>query len=258
MISIETLSLYIMICVLAPLIGAFTILFLFIFEKRFESLETQANKLALEKELQASKYEILSQKIQPHFFFNTLNMILSLARLDRKQELIRSIETLTVFLRRKYTVDDTLTTIREEITYTQHYLDIQKLRLGPRLVINIDVDPEANAVLIPSYVIQTLTENCFKHSFEQKEGEARLDIFVRTAEQEIQLEVWNNKKQESEAADGAKAGKKNAGIGLENIRERLQLLYPAQGAKLSLHEYRDNTLVRMTWPIQYVLSREEE
>lgn len=257
MISIETLSFYIMICVLAPLVGAFTILFLFIFEKRLESLETQANKLALEKELQASKYEILSQKIQPHFFFNTLNTILSLARLDRKQDLIRSIETLAVFMRRKYTTDDALTTIQEEMAYTRHYLDIQKLRLGERLVINIDMDPEANHVLIPSYVIQTLTENCFKHGFEKNEGEARLDIFIRIVEQEAQLEVWNNKKQKLEHADGAASGKKEAGIGLDNIRDRLHLLYPAQRSKLSLNEYRDNTRVRMTWPIRYISDKED-
>ncbi|MFD2830788.1 sensor histidine kinase [Corticicoccus populi] len=257
MISLETFSFYIMICVLAPLIGAFTILFLFIFEKRFEALETQANKLALEKELQESKYEILSQKIQPHFFFNTLNMILSLARLDRKKDLIHSIETLAIFMKRKYTVDEMLNTVQEEITYTKQYLNIQKLRLGRRLVINIDIDDEANKVLIPSYVIQTLTENCFKHSFEKNEGMARLSILIRIVDQNVRLEIWNNKKQESKVRNDRKNVEESNGIGLENIRERLNLLYPLQGAELSLHEFESNTLVCMVWPIQYKSNEEE-
>jgi two-component system, LytTR family, sensor histidine kinase AlgZ len=98
MLTIEAFSIYIMLCVLAPLLGAFTLLFLFIFEKRIDILENQKREIALERELQTALYNQLNQEIQPHFFFNTLNSILSLARLDRKTELIRSIETLSKLL----------------------------------------------------------------------------------------------------------------------------------------------------------------
>ncbi|MGP4105950.1 sensor histidine kinase [Virgibacillus sp. L01] len=249
MISIETLSLYIMICVLAPLIGAFTILFLFIFEKRFEALETQANKLALERELQKSKYDILSQKIQPHFFFNTLNVILGLARLDRKVELIRSIETLGKFMKRKYSMDDSLATIENEITYTNYYLDIQKLRLGDRLVVKVDIDPNTSHMMIPTYVIQTLTENCFKHSFEKYEGLAELVLSIYTEDEKVILEIWNSKKEVYDKKMSEE--EQNSGIGLGNIRDRLDLLYPNGGAELRLNDYHDGTNVLMKWPIQF-------
>lgn len=252
MISMETLSFYIVICVLAPLIGAFTILFLFLFEKRLEALETHANQLVLEKELQTSKYDILSQKIQPHFFFNTLNMILSLARLDRKKELISSIETLAKFMKRKYMMDDSLATILDELTYTNYYLDIQKLRLGERLSIHTDLDPVAYTALIPPYVIQTLTENCFKHSFEKYEGRAELSISIRTKQDKVVLDVWNNKMTgETKFKSQAAVNPVTNGIGLQNIRDRMRLLYPENSTSLTLHDETDGTRVRMMWPLQY-------
>lgn len=85
MISLESFSIYIILCVLAPLIGAFTLLFLFIFEKRIDLIEKEKKEIAIERELQMALYNQLNQEIQPHFLFNTLNSILSLARLDRKK-----------------------------------------------------------------------------------------------------------------------------------------------------------------------------
>lgn len=250
MITMEVLSFYIMICVLAPLIGAFTLLFLFSFEKKFEALENQATQLVLEKELESTKFEVLSQKIQPHFFFNTLNMILSLARLDRKKDLIHSIETLAQFMKRKYTSNHALATIEEEITYTNYYLDIQKLRLAHRLTVEIDVDSMVKQALIPVYVIQTLTENCFKHSFEKYTGKAELKISIQQQNDTIILTVWNNKMsgmahfQPPELNPHA-----SQGIGLKNIRDRISLLYPKNSASLSLQDDDTGTTVKMNWPL---------
>ncbi|WP_257349935.1 sensor histidine kinase [Pseudalkalibacillus decolorationis] len=248
MINQETLSIYIMICVLAPLLGSFTLLFLFIFEKRIDSLKNQATQLALEQELQRSRFEVLSQQIQPHFFFNTLNVIGSLARLDRKQDLISSIETLSKFFKHKYTSDQSLTTIRQELQYTNYYLDIQKLRFGDRLHIKQFVEPELNNKLIPSYAIQTFVENCFKHGFEKYQGPAELVINIRSYDKELILEVWNNKGEYDKAE--AIPQQRREGIGLENIKERLSLLYPEEEVDLYLIEKATGTLVRMEWPIQ--------
>ncbi|WP_330949058.1 sensor histidine kinase [Virgibacillus sp. MG-45] len=256
MISHETLSLYITICVLAPLIGAFTILFLFIFEKKMEALETQTNKLVLEQELQKSKFEILSQKIQPHFFFNTLNIITGLARLNRKTELIHAVETLSKFLKRKYVISSSLATIEEELLYTKYYLDIQKLRFGDRLHVTIDAHPDTLPMMIPTFVIQTFTENCFKHSFEKYEGKAQLIITIKPYSETIQLEVWNSKgsmptQRLPELADEKK------GIGLKNIKDRLHLLYPNNTIQLKLFDNSDGTKVFMEWPIQLPPNRKE-
>ncbi|MED3563537.1 histidine kinase, partial [Bacillus xiapuensis] len=69
MLTLDAFSIYIMLCILAPLLGAFTLLFLIIFEKRIDLLQKQTREIALERELQTALYNQLNQEIQPHFFF---------------------------------------------------------------------------------------------------------------------------------------------------------------------------------------------
>src|SRR5699024_6340475 len=97
------------------------------------------------------------------------------------------------FMKRKYRTERALATIEEELAYTNYYLDIQKLRLASRLQIDMDIDEQLSEALMPSYVIQTLTENCFKHSFEIYPGSAFLKISLVLADDTIILTVWNNK-----------------------------------------------------------------
>lgn len=250
MISFDTLSLYIMICILAPILGAFTILFLFIFEKRLDALTTIANKNALEKELQKSKYDILSHKIEPHFFFNVLNVILGLARLDRKEDLIHSIEMFSQIMKKKYKEDEPLSTIEDELEYTRAYLDIQKIRMSDRLQIKEYIDPHTLHLKIPTYVIQTITENCFKHSFEKFEGLAKMSIHIQENDGQVVLAISNIKQKQQIEYEKDKITKDEAGIGLENIRERLKILYPNGRTSLEVYDEIDCTTTTMKWPKQ--------
>ncbi|MHC0038438.1 sensor histidine kinase [Pseudoneobacillus sp. C159] len=242
MLTIEPFSIYIMLCVLAPLLGAFTLLFLFIFEKRIDLLEQQTREIALERELQTALYNQLNQEIQPHFFFNTLNSILSLARLDRKNELIRSIETLSKLLKFKYQTSDTFITIEEELTYLGYYLDIQKTRFRDRLHYEIQTEPVVKQAIIIPFLIQTLVENAFKHSFEKYSGDALLKIYIKKIEKEVQIIVWNS----SNESDSQ--GSPNGGIGLENIVKRLELLFPNSQSDLQLSNDYGGTKVIAVFP----------
>jgi two-component system, LytTR family, sensor histidine kinase AlgZ len=241
MITIEPFSIYIMICVLAPLLGAFTLLFLFIFEKRIDLLEKQTREIALERELQTALYNQLNQEIQPHFFFNTLNSILSLARLDRKNELIRSIETLSKLLKFKYQTSDTFISIAEELTYIGYYLEIQKTRFRDRLHFQIMTDSEVTKAIIIPFLIQTLVENAFKHSFEKYPGEANLKINICKVEGEVHVIVWNS-------SHGIHELSKNGGLGLENIGKRLELLFPNESTSIKLTTEENGTSVLVIFP----------
>lgn len=248
MISQETLSIYIMVCVLAPLIGSFTLLFLFIFEKQIDTLKDHAKNLALERELQQTRIDVLSQQIQPHFFFNTLNVITSLARLDRKQDLIHSVETFSKFMKHKYTSNKSLSTIGMEMQYTQYYLDIQKLRFGERLHIRQDIPARLLNETIPSYAIQTFVENSFKHSFEIYEGPAKLAITLQEDNGYLMLEVWNNKNRPDDEDKDKNHDLK--GIGLTNIHNRLALMYPESQTELTFNENTNGSFILMKWPVQ--------
>lgn len=242
MLDVEAFSIYIMICVLAPLLGAFTLLFLFVFEKRIDLLEKQKREITLERELQTALYTQLNHEIQPHFFFNTLNSILGLARLDRKTELIHAIESLSKMLKFKYKTNSPYITIEDELAYIQYYLDIQKTRFRDRLHYEVSMDSNsAHAITIP-FLIQTLVENAFKHSFEKHVGKAILRIGVTKNQQYIRVTVWNNSHQESDQ------NFHEGGLGLDNLSKRLKLFFPDSKTSIELNKGFDGTTVLATFP----------
>lgn len=245
MLTIEAFSLYIMICVLAPLIGAFTLLFLFVFEKRIDLIEKEKNEIALENELQKARYNQLNQEIQPHFFFNTMNSILSLARLERKQELIHSIETFSKLLKHKYKTNTTFITIEDELSYVVSYLDIQKIRFRDRLNYQIIAEPPVQQAITLPFLIQTLVENAFKHSFEKKAGKAELSITVAQERQAISITVINSLPNEGDSTSS------DNGIGLANISKRLDLLFPDEEKSVGITHSSDCTTVKVTFPLVY-------
>jgi len=242
MLTIEAFSIYIMLCVLAPLLGAFTLLFLFIFEKRIDLLEKQTREIALEKELQTALYNQLNQEIQPHFLFNTLNSILSLARLERKTELIHSIETLSRLLKFKYKTNTPLITINEELSYVNYYLEIQKIRFRDRLHYEISMDPTVGQAVIIPFLIQTFVENAFKHAFDRHIGDALLKIIIEKNEKEVYVTVWNN------ALEGQVVQSHKDGLGLDNIAKRLDLLFPGDQTSVNLIPSEDGTSVLAVFP----------
>jgi two-component system, LytTR family, sensor histidine kinase AlgZ len=245
MITQETFSFYIMLSVLAPIIGAFSLLFLFLFEKRLDQLEKEKHELLLVQELQEAKYNQLNQQIQPHFFFNTLNIILSLARLNRKAELISAIEVLSKYFKFKYKQTDPLITIEEEIQYTRYYLDIQRLRFRDRLDVVWSVEESCKASLVPPYLLQTLVENAFKHGLEKNPGQGKLIIILNEQRNRVYLEVWNSS---ASASKGTDHDKDDIGVGLLNIQKRLQMLFPQEEILIQLNEEAKGTSVQVFWP----------
>ncbi|WNS76238.1 histidine kinase [Bacillus sp. DTU_2020_1000418_1_SI_GHA_SEK_038] len=244
MLTFESFSIYIMLCVLAPLLGAFTLLFLFFFEKRIDLLEKQKREIALERELQIALYNQLNQEIQPHFLFNTLNSILSLARLDRKDELVRSIETLSKLLKFKYQSNNNYITIKDELTYIRYYMEIQKTRFRDRLHYEITTEIDVEHAIIIPFLIQTLVENAFKHAFEKSMGEYFLKVNVKKIGQEVNVTVWNNV-----LSDQIQIPKNN-GIGLENIKKRLELLFPGEKTAVKLTNSEQGTTVLAVFPFE--------
>jgi sensor histidine kinase YesM len=245
MVTNDAFSLYIMICILAPLLGAFTLLFLIIFEKRIDILKKQTREIALERELQTALYNQLNQEIQPHFFFNTLNSILSLARLDRKAELITSIETLSKLLKYKYQKNESIITIEEELNYTGYYLEIQKIRFRDRFMFHISIEPDVTHAVIIPFMIQTFVENAFKHSFEKIPGEAILKINIAKMNQVVHLSVWNN------STNLAHEFQQNVGgLGIGNIEKRLNLLFPNEQTSIRLSSTGDGTTVLALFPFK--------
>lgn len=230
--SIETFSLYVLFCILAPLVGAFTLAFTMIFESRFDFLQNVASTSKLEKELHYAQYYQLNQRIKPHFFFNTLNTLLSLARLDRKNELISSLEVMSKFMRYNYQTNEKLVPIMDEVAYTNSYLDIQQLRFGHRVQVHQQIADDAKKAYILPFVLQTMVENTFKHAFEKFPGQAVLRIIIFRDGNVLHVEVWNTHLKQS-ISDHDDFSRED-GLGVANIRERLHLLFPDELATFDM------------------------
>jgi len=185
------------------------------------SLEEQ-KRLLLEARLDA-----LQRQINPHFLFNTLNSIASLVR--SQPELAREMTVkLANILRALLKDHDTYVPFSEELKFTDDYLDIEVVRYGAeKLRVEKQIDPRTLEVLVPSILLQPLIENSIKHGLEPRIHGGTVTLRSRLDGNRVLIEV---------ADDGVGIGgrpasalpRTGAGIGMKNVRERLEVLYGNQ------------------------------
>lgn len=128
--------------------------------------ELERKNLVMAQSLKQAELELLQSQINPHFLFNTLNTLTSLAQIegaDKTEELLASFST---FLRYNLKNMHSIIAIRREVEMIEHYLYIQKQRFGARLEYAVSLAPEARDYLIPSLTIQPLVENALIHGIE--------------------------------------------------------------------------------------------
>jgi sensor histidine kinase YesM len=189
--------------------------------------EEKIKRLTLEKRTLETHLKLLQAQIEPHFLFNTLSNILSLVESDpvRGKAML---EDLTRYLRSSLSrTRDRMTTLGQELDLVRAYLDIYKVRMEERLSYAIQVPDRLKEVAFPPMLVQPLVENAVKHGLERKvEGG---EILVRAEEDTgcYRLVVADTGFGLSEDSV--------AGVGLANVRERLEALYDGKG-KLILED----------------------
>lgn len=208
--------------------------------QEFDYLHMENKQIQLEKQLQQMEYEQLSQKIRPHFLFNSLNVMMSLARLKRNDDLITAMEQFSLFLKYQHADQTALVLFERELFHTNNYLSIQQLRFGKKLTIAYELDEQAYQTQLPSYTLQTLVENAFKHGLEKKRGEKHLMIALKRHGDWVRLTVSDN-------GDRAIEQKSGHGTGLENIKKRLELLFEMY-TDVSLKRKDNATEATVIWP----------
>ncbi|CAM4519966.1 sensor histidine kinase [Paenibacillus xylanexedens] len=244
MINLDQFTLIVLIFIIAPIVGAIALLILFFFEKQLDLLRMQTRQIELEKEFQKSLYVQLSQQIQPHFMFNTLNVILSLARLRRTEQVVGALEVFSKFLKFKYNTDEPMIRLEEEIRYTGHYLEIQHLRFGERLRLVTDYDENVLDAYIPPFVLQTIVENAFKHGLESKMGPVELTIRCLRSQKQVLLTVIDN----GVGLKPISSDEMIQGHGLENIRKRLHIFFGEESSLSLSAGTQGGAVVEVRWP----------
>lgn len=184
------------------------------------SEQSAATQTVTEKELAIARLSLLQAQVEPHFLYNTLASAQYLTRSDPASA-DAMLGHLIQYLRHSLPrTDRALSTLGEELERSRAYLEILKIRMGPRLSLQIDVPDDLLSTPLPPMMLQTLVENAIKHGLEPRPGEGSIWIFGRRNDARIAITV---------ADDGLGfSGETNGtGIGLQNVRERLRLVYGA-------------------------------
>jgi two-component system LytT family sensor kinase len=192
-----------------------------------------------EQLLMAARVEALANQINPHFLFNTLTSISSLIRSQPETARLLIVK-LSGLLRRLLRHQEHFVTLREELAAIDEYLDIERIRFGPALVVDKQIDEASLDIIVPSMILQPLIENSIKHGLGRKLGEGRIIIRSTRRAGHAVIEIIDNgigMAPDSEFArqpDGSPETRSRRGIGLRNVNERLQVIYGAN-YELKMH-----------------------
>lgn len=193
--------------------------------------------LAKESELRA-----LRTQIDPHFLFNSLNSISALTARDPAAAR-RMLLMLSEFFRRSLKLGaERLITLEEEIDLCRQYLDIERVRFGDRLRVHIELEDGARGVLVPPLCLQPLVENGVRHGIAQLVEGGVVNVRARRQGSLVFVDIVNDTDDESRGSSGA-------GIGLENVRQRLENYYSG-GAAIDAGKESGRFSVRVTVPAE--------
>ncbi|HEX2900081.1 MAG TPA: histidine kinase, partial [Bacteroidia bacterium] len=177
----------------------------------------EREKLLMQKNYEANLTALRSQ-INPHFLFNTLNTISALIH-DDPDDAEVAVEKLAFIFR--YTLknsDKATVTLKDELSLVRTYLDIEKIRFGDRLQLQLDIDESLVEVSLPAFVIQTVVENCIKHGIAKIIGKGHVSIKVKPQGDLVCCEIEDN-------GPGIDQKRIFASTGLSNTHTRMSQIY---------------------------------
>jgi signal transduction histidine kinase len=198
--------------------------------------ESELRRLVRDAELRA-----LHAQIHPHFLFNAFNTLYGVIPREAPaaRELVMNLaDVFRYFLRS----DRVVATLEEELRIVRAYLAIEELRLGARLQTEIDIEPEALAETIPALTLEPLVENAVKHGVARVPAGGLVRVEARREAEGLRLRVTDNGPGFSETG-----GDGGSGVGLDNVRRRLQLRY-GKAAQLEVESAACGTTVTVFAP----------
>jgi len=194
-------------------------------DREKENIERARREAHLVKQLVEAELRALRAQINPHFLFNSLNSIAALISTEPEAAEEMIIRLAKIF-RHVLTYHDRLfSSVNEEISFLQTYLEIEKVRFGDRLQVNFDIEESTAQLAIPTFILQPLVENSLKHGLGPKVGENLLTIRARKLTEHLELTVEDNGVGANVTKKASVPGRDYTGLGLRNVEERLQTVY---------------------------------
>ena len=199
---------------------------LYFFIKYYQLFQLEREKsLRSEALAHEAQVRMLRYQLNPHFLFNTLNAISTLVLQQKTGPANEMLTKLSRFLRNTLEQSPvSRVTLEQEIATARLYLDIEKVRFGERLQLEVATDSRCNQALVPSMLLQPLIENSIKHGISRLEQGGRISVNARLQGNYLILTVADNGPGlQQDEAQGLQAD--GSGVGLNNVRNRLQEMY---------------------------------
>jgi sensor histidine kinase YesM len=198
---------------------------LVLIEKDKESLKK--DRLVKELELQA-----LQSQINPHFLFNTLNVLSKLALLEGAEKTSDLIVSMSNLLRYNLRNLDQPVTLQDEVAHVKEYFIIQQARFRDRIQLEMDIEPSALQQPIPALTLQPIVENAFMHGIEHMENGAIIRLEIARQSDGVRISISDNGSGMTEEVrqsllrlESEPNHKQSTGLGTKNVFKRLQLFY---------------------------------
>lgn len=185
-------------------------------------MRQEREKKIMEKEHIQTELKFLKSQINPHFLFNTLNSLyaLTLKNDPIAPDIVLKLSDIMRYI--LYECNEKYVRLERELSYIRNYLDLEQLRHGPQALITLEVKGQANDLMIAPMIFIPFLENSFKHGLLHNLSEGFVHVQFQIEEGKLWFKISNSKPTHYHKPTGKQVG----GIGLNNIRRRLDLLYP--------------------------------
>lgn len=182
--------------------------------------QNQQRILQLKEQKKTAELSLLKNQLNPHFLFNTLNNLYAMAiqKSDKTPEVIGMLSEILDYT--LYGCNEKMVSIDKEIQLIDNYLALEKVRYGKRVTIQFEKVINEPVEIAPLLLL-TFIENAFKHGVREEIGIAKVDLFLKTANKEIDFIIKN-----SISAAREQNNHSDQPIGLKNVQQQLDLLYP--------------------------------
>ncbi|MEL6969304.1 MAG: histidine kinase [Bacteroidota bacterium] len=182
--------------------------------------QKERSEILSKVELMKSELKFLKTQINPHFLFNALNNIYALSVTD-SEKTQEGISTLSLMLRYVlYDCERPEVPLRKELEYITYFIELFKLKSSKGYNISFLEEVEGDAFMVPPMLFIPFIENAFKHSGIEKRGNSFVNISLKAKDNSIEFSVENSLPSQPLVSDS------HSGIGLQNVKKRLNILYP--------------------------------
>ena len=213
----------------------------------------EIERVEMEKQLSGARLELLKSQINPHFLFNTLNMIACMAKLEEAVTTERMISSMSSLFRYNLKTSEQIVTLARELKVVQDYMYIQQMRFGSRILYSCDLKVNAEQAMIPAFTLQPVVENAMVHGLSKKEQGGRVHVRIWEQGKRLVISVADtglgmSEERLAEVTEAMKERRTSRiGIGLGNIYKRIHMMYKQGEFRIASIEGR-GTVIQMFIP----------